>query len=157
MAHSDEISRTGSESEDSERESRGKDSDGSDKEMSSDDLEDNSVYRGWYDDAVEASQQSRSEKFEKYLKDNMPEDRARREGLCQNRLGYPKRFFQLIRNIPGTDPTNPERRNLPGYLVGHRGEGRRRNGRPQSCEEGSAQTQTQIRKPFRIRSGCSGG
>ena len=53
MAHSDEISRTGSESEESDRESRGKDSDGSDEQMSSDDLEDNSVYRGWYDDAVE--------------------------------------------------------------------------------------------------------
>ena len=46
MAHSNEISRTGSESEESERESRGKDSDDSDEEMSSDDLEDNSVYRG---------------------------------------------------------------------------------------------------------------
>ena len=58
MAHSDEMSqrsRTGSESEESERESRGKDSDGSDEELSSDDLEDNSVYRGWYDDAMEAS------------------------------------------------------------------------------------------------------
>ena len=31
IAHSDEISRTGSESEESERESRGKDSDGSDE------------------------------------------------------------------------------------------------------------------------------
>ena len=29
-------------------------------------------------------------------------------------------------NIPGTDPTNPERYYLPGYLVGHRREGRRR-------------------------------
>ena len=54
--------------------------------------------------------------------------------LCQNRLGYQKRFFRLIRNIPGTDPTNPERYYVPGYLVGHRGEGRRRNGRPQSGE-----------------------
>ena len=33
-------------------------SDGSDEEMSSDDLEDNGVYCGWYDDAMEASQQS---------------------------------------------------------------------------------------------------
>ena len=63
-----------------------------------------------------------------------------------------KRFFRLIRNIPETDPANPERPNLSGYLVGHRGESQRRNGRPQSGEEGSAQTQTQIRKPFRIRS-----
>ena len=157
MAHSDEISRTGSESEESERESRGKDSDGSDEEMSSDDLEDNSVYRGWYDDAVEASQQSRTEKFEKYLKDDMPEDRAREKAYARTLWAIKKRFFRLIRNIPGTYPTNPERPNLPGYLVGHRGESRRRNGRPQSGEEGSAQTQTQIRKPFRIRSGLSGG
>ena len=94
MAHSDEISRTGSESEESERESRGKDSEGLDEEMSSEDLEDNSVYRRWYDDAVEASQQSRTEKFEKYLKEDMPEDRAREKAyICQNRLGYQKRFF----------------------------------------------------------------
>ena len=106
MAHSDEISRTGSESEESERESRGKDSDGSDEEMSSDDLEDNSVYRGWYDDAVEASQQSRTEKFEKYLKDDMPEDRAREKAYARTVCrGYQKRFFVLIRNIPGTNPT----------------------------------------------------
>ena len=144
-------------SEESERESRGKDSDGSDEEMSSDDLEDNSVYRGWYDDAVEASQQSRIEKFEKYLKDDMPEDRAREKAYARTVWAIKNDFFQLIRNIPGTDPTNPERQNLPGYLVGHRGEGRRRNGRPQSGEEGSAQTLTQIRKPFRIRSGCSVG
>ena len=83
MAHSDEISRTGSESEESERESRGKDSDGSDEEMSSNDLEDNSVYRGWYDDAVEASQQSRTEKFEKYLKDDMAKDKAREKAYAR--------------------------------------------------------------------------
>ena len=50
MAHSDEMSqrsRTWSESEESEREFRGKVSDGSDLEMSSDDLKDNYVYRGW--------------------------------------------------------------------------------------------------------------
>ena len=75
--------------------------------------------------------------------------------LCQNRLGYQKRFFRLIRNIPGTDPTNPERYYVPAwYLVGT---SRRRSkvgyeDVTQSGEEGSAQTsQTQIRKPFRIR------
>ena len=91
MAHSDEISRTGSESEESERESPGKDSDGS--EMSSDDLEDHSVYRGWYDDAVEASQQSRTEKFEKYLKDDMPEDRAREKAYARNLWATKNDFF----------------------------------------------------------------
>ena len=93
MAHSDEISRTGSESEESERESRGKDSDGLDEEMSSDDLEDNSVYRGWYDDAVEASQQSRTEKFEKYLKDDMPEDRARGKAYARTLWAIKNDFF----------------------------------------------------------------
>ena len=93
MAHSDEISRTGSEREESERESQGKDSDGSDEEMSSDDLEDNSVYRGWYDDAVEASQQSRTEKFEKYLKDDMPEDRAREKAYARTVWAIKNDFF----------------------------------------------------------------
>ena len=88
MAHSDEISRTGSESEESERESRGKDSDGSDEEMSSDDL-----YRGWYDDAVEASQQSRTEKFEKYLKDDMSEDRAREKAYARTLWAIKNDFF----------------------------------------------------------------
>ena len=93
MAHSDEISRTGSESEESERESRGKDSDGLDEEMSSDDLEDNSVYRGWYDDAVEASQQSRTEKFEKYLKDDMAEDRAREKAYARTVWAIKNDYF----------------------------------------------------------------
>ena len=96
MAHSDEMSqrsRTGSESEESERESRGKDSDGSDEEMSSDDLEDNGVYRGWYDDAIEASQQSRTEKFEKYLKDDMPEDRAREKAYARTVWAIKNDFF----------------------------------------------------------------
>ena len=93
MAHSDEISRTGSESEESERESRGKDSDGSDEEISSDDLEDNSVYRGWYDDAVEASQQSRTEKFEKHLKDDMAEDRAREKAYARTVWAIKNDFF----------------------------------------------------------------
>ena len=96
MAHSDEMSqrsRTGSESEESERESRGKDSDGSDEEMSSDDLEDNGVYRGWYDDAMEASQQSRTEKFEKYLKDDMPEDRAREKAYARTVWAIKNDFF----------------------------------------------------------------
>ena len=52
------------------------------EEMSSDDLEDNSVYREWYDDAAEASQQLRTEKFDKYLKDDMPEDRTREKAVC---------------------------------------------------------------------------
>ena len=68
MAHPDQMSkrrRTVSENEESERKSLGKDSDGSAGEMSGDDLEDNGVYRGWYDDTVEASQQSRTEQFER--------------------------------------------------------------------------------------------
>ena len=93
MAHADEISRTGSESEESERESRGKDSDGSDEEMSSDDLEDNSVYRGWYDDAVEASQQSGTEKFEKYLKDDMAEDWVREKTYARTVWAIKNNFF----------------------------------------------------------------
>ena len=87
----DEISRTGSESEESEGESRGKDSDGSAEEMSSDDLEDNSVYRGWCDDAVEASQQSRTEKFEKYLK--VSEDRAREKAYARTVWAIKNDFF----------------------------------------------------------------
>ena len=83
MAHYDEISRTGSESEESERKLRGKESDGSDEEMSSDDPEDNSVYCGWYDDAVEASQHTRTEKFEKYLKDDMAEYRVREKAYTR--------------------------------------------------------------------------
>ena len=76
-----------------ERESQGKDSDGSDEEMSSDDLEDNSVYRGWYDDAVEASQHSRTEKFEKYLKDDMAEDRAREKAYARTVWAIKNDFF----------------------------------------------------------------
>ena len=71
------------------------------------------------------------------------------------KIGRERRPVQEPSGLSKTDPTNPERHYVPGYLVGHRGEGRRRNGRPQSDEEGSAQTQ--IRKPFRIRSGCSWG
>ena len=61
--------------------------------MSSDDLEDNSVYRGWYDDAVEASQQSRTEKFEKYLKDDMAEDRAREKAYARTVSAIKNDFF----------------------------------------------------------------
>ena len=96
MAHSDEMShrsRTGSESEESERESRGKDSDQSDVEMSSDDLEDNDVYRGWHDQAVEASQQSRTEKYEKYVNDDMPEDRAREKAYAKTVWAIKNDFF----------------------------------------------------------------
>ena len=73
----------------------------------------------------------------------MPEDRAREKAYARTVCAIKNDFFRLFRNIPGTDPTNPERRNLPGYLVGHRGEGRLQSG-----EEGSAQTQTQIRSLF---------
>ena len=110
MTHSDEMSqrsRTGSESEESEREYLGKNSDGSDEEMSGDDLEDNSVYRGWYDAAMEASQQSRTEKLKQYLKDDMPKDRARKKDYARTVWAIKNDFFRLIRNIPGTDLTNP--------------------------------------------------
>ena len=96
MAHSDEMSqrsRSGSESEESERESRGKDDEGSDAEMSSDDLEDNSVYLEWYDQAVEASQQSRTEKYEKYLNDDMPEGRAREKAYAKTLWAIKNEFF----------------------------------------------------------------
>ena len=96
MAHSDEMSqrsRSESESEESEPESRGNDTKGSDAEMSSDDLEDNDVYRGWYDQALEASQQSRTEKFEKYLNDDMPEDRAREKAHAKTLWAIKNDFF----------------------------------------------------------------
>ena len=96
MAHSDEMSqrsRSGSESEESERESRGKDDEGSDAEMSSDDLEDNSVYLEWYDQALEASQLSRNEKYEKYLNDDMPEGRAREKAYAKTLRAIKKNIF----------------------------------------------------------------
>ena len=95
-AHFDEMSnrsRAGSQSEESEHESRGKDSDGSDGEMSSDDLEDNGVYREWFDQAVEANHQSRTEKYEKYINDGMPGDRAREKAYQRGLCGRLKTIF----------------------------------------------------------------
>ena len=94
MAHSDETSRTRSESEESDRESQEKIAMVRMKRCLAMTLK-IIVFTtdGTTTDAVEVSQQSRTEKFEKYLKEDMPEDRAREKAYARTVWAIKNNFF----------------------------------------------------------------
>ena len=84
-----EIDEDESEMNDSENENDGE---SSEDEVSSDDLEDNLAYQEWYDQAMQAAEEKRAEKYEKYINQGMDEDEAK-EKTYEKTLWLVKRIF----------------------------------------------------------------
>ena len=85
------------EDEDSSGDSEKEDSETEDDESSGDDesfreLEDNAAYREWYAQAMEATEEMRAEKYEKYINEGMSEDGAK-EKAYRKTLWETKRVF----------------------------------------------------------------
>ena len=78
---------------DSENENDGE---SSEDEVSSD-LEDNLAYQEWYDQAMQATEEKRAEKYEKYINQGMDEDEAK-EKAHEKTLWLVKHifFWQLL-------------------------------------------------------------
>ena len=83
-----EIDEDESEMNDSENENDGE---SSEDEVSSD-LEDNLAYQEWYDQAMQATEEKRAEKYEKYINQGMDEDEAK-EKAHEKTLWLVKRIF----------------------------------------------------------------
>ena len=84
-----EIDEEDSEMNDSENENDGE---SSEDEMSSDELEDNLAYQEWYEQAMQATEEKRTEKYEKYINQGMDEEEAK-EKAHEKTLWLVKRIF----------------------------------------------------------------
>ena len=84
-----EIDEDESEMNDSENENDGE---SSEDEVSGDELEDNLAYQEWYDQAMQATEEKRAEKYEKYINQGMDEDEAK-EKAHEKTLWLVKRIF----------------------------------------------------------------
>ena len=69
------------------------DDDSSEEEMSSDDLEDNPAYQAWYEQAMEATEGKRAEKYEKYINQNMNEEEAKEKAHLKTVWAVKRIFF----------------------------------------------------------------
>ncbi len=72
---------------------------GSDREdMEDKEMEDNEVYRDWYEEAVEANQEPRNRKYQKYLEedDNVDDARAREKAYAKTLWAIKGHFFDSL-------------------------------------------------------------
>ena len=72
-----EIDEDDSEMKDSENENDGE---STEDEMSSDELEDNLTYQEWYEQAMQATEEKGTEKYEKYINQGMDDEEANEKG-----------------------------------------------------------------------------
>lgn len=90
----EESEQTEDESDNSQSDSEESDSEeneSSDVEM---DLEDNETYQAWYEEATQATQEMRTEKFEKYISQGMDEDAAKEKAYIKTLWAVKKVFFK---------------------------------------------------------------
>ena len=80
---------TGSEREEERDESQEE----SESQDSSHELEDNEVYRGWYDEAVKANEEARNQKYLKYIREGDSEDNAREKAYGKTLWAIKRDFF----------------------------------------------------------------
>ncbi len=82
-------------SEEEETSDRGSDQESSDE--SSKEMEDNEVYRDWYEEAVRANQEPRNRKYQKYLdEDNVDDARAREKAYAKTLWAIKGHFFDSL-------------------------------------------------------------
>ena len=81
------------ETSESESESESEEEDGGSETSSNADLEDNDVYRGWYERGMLVSEPSRTEKYEKYVGAGMSEQRAREKAYERTLWAVKSDFF----------------------------------------------------------------
>ena len=67
--------------------------DSSEGEMSSDDLEDNPAYQAWYEQAMQATEEKRAKKYEKYINQNMTEEEAKEKAYLKTLWAVKRIFF----------------------------------------------------------------
>ena len=87
-----------SESEDDET-SDSKDDETSDENESSSDLEDNATYQDWVQEAVEATEEMWSEKYDKYVSEGMSEDQAKDKANRKTRWAVKRIFFNTYKDF----------------------------------------------------------
>ncbi len=60
------------------------------------DMEDNEVYRDWYEEAVQANQEPRNRKYQKYLEEDADDARARQKAYAKTLLAIKGHFFDYM-------------------------------------------------------------
>ena len=86
------------ESEDDET-SESENDETSDKDESTSDLEDNATYQDWAQDATEATEEMRSEKYNKYVLEGMSEDQAKEKANRKTIWAVKQIFFSNYKDF----------------------------------------------------------
>ena len=85
-----EQSAEGSESEEDENQSNMSD----EEQVPSDELEDNATYQDWYDQAMQATETMREEKYEKYINEGMENEQAKEKAFIKTSWAAKRVFFK---------------------------------------------------------------
>ncbi len=86
-----------SEEEEEEREEEPEPSDHESSDESDKEMEDNEVYRDWYEEAVQANQEPRNRKYQKYIEEeNVDDARAREKAYAKTLWAIKGHFFDSL-------------------------------------------------------------